>query len=152
MSVAHEQRNLEELEPPEPALVPGEPVLDEEAAEARGPAEAAPDSFRLYLREIAKYPLLTASQEVALGQRIERGQVKLRYSLAAVPWAVGRVLELADEVRAARRPLGELLGLPEGREPTAAEVRALEAQALRKLRPPLAGHGSAGRPGEPGRQ
>jgi RNA polymerase primary sigma factor len=115
------ERNLDELEPPEPGLVPAEAEPEEEAA------EAAPDSFRLYLREIAKYPLLTAAQEVALGQRIERGQVKLRRALVAVPWAVGRLLELADEIRAERRPLGDLFRLPEGREPTAAEVRGFFA-------------------------
>jgi RNA polymerase sigma factor (sigma-70 family) len=114
--------------------VPTEALPEEEAAEAPGPAEAAPDSFRLYLREIAKYPLLTAAQKVALGRRIEQGQVKLRRALAAVPWAVGRLLELADEVRAKRRPLGDLFRLPEGREPTAAEVRGFFAAMSRVRR------------------
>jgi RNA polymerase sigma factor (sigma-70 family) len=123
VGITDDERNLDELEPLESGLVPTEALPEEEAAEAPGPAEAAPDSFRLYLREIVKYPLLTAAQEVALGRRIEQGQVKLRSALAAVPWAVGRLLELADEVGAKRQPLGDLFRLPEGREPAAAEVR-----------------------------
>jgi RNA polymerase sigma factor (sigma-70 family) len=115
MGIAEDERNLDELEPLEEGLVPAEAVPEEEGAAA--------DSFRLYLREMARYPLLTAAQEVALGQRIEQGQTKLRRALAAVPWAVGRVLDLADEIRAKRRPLGDLLRLTEGREPTAAEVK-----------------------------
>ncbi len=39
---------------------------------------AAQDSVRLYLREIARVPLLTAAQEVELGRRIEVGQTELR--------------------------------------------------------------------------
>jgi RNA polymerase primary sigma factor len=122
------ERNLDELEPPEAGLVPAEAEPEEEAA------KAAPDSFRLYLREIAKYPLLTAAQEVALGQRIEQGQVQLRRALVDIPWAVTRLLELADEIRAERRPLGDLFRLPEGREPTAVEVRGFFAAVSRVRR------------------
>jgi RNA polymerase primary sigma factor len=119
VDIADDERNLDELESLEEGLAPAEPVPEEEAAAA--------DPFRLYLREMARYPLLTAAQEVALGQRIEQGQVKLRRALAAVPWAVERVLDLANEVRTRRRPLDDLLRLTEGREPTAAEVKRLLA-------------------------
>ena len=121
VGITSDERNLDALEPPEPELVPTETKPEEEAA------GAPPDSFRLYLGEIAKFPLLTAAQEVALGQRIELGQVKLRRALAAVPWAVGRLLELADEIHAERQPLDDLFRLPEGREPTAAEVHGFFA-------------------------
>jgi RNA polymerase primary sigma factor len=121
VDITGDKRGLDELEPLERGLVPAEEWLEEERA------EAAPDSFRLYLREVGKHPLLTAAQEVALGQRIEQGQVRLRRALAAVPWAVGRLLGPADEVRAKRRPLGDLLRLPEGREPTAIEAKRFVA-------------------------
>jgi RNA polymerase primary sigma factor len=128
VSLADDEHDLDELEPLEQGLGPAEAVPEEDGA------EAPPDAFRLYLREVAKYPLLTAAQEVALGQRIERGQARLRRALAAVPWAVGRLLELADEVRAKRRPLGDLFRLPEGREPTAAEARGFFAATSRVRR------------------
>jgi RNA polymerase primary sigma factor len=126
MRIADDERN--ELQGLDQGLAPVEAMPEEEVA------EGAPDAFRLYLREIAKYPLLTAAQEVALGQRIERGQMKRRRALAAVPWAVGRLLELADDVRAGRRPLGELFRPPEGGEPSAAEVRAFFAAVGRVRR------------------
>jgi RNA polymerase primary sigma factor len=47
-----------------------EPVLPELEAE---PAEGAGDSLQLFLREIGRYPLLNAAEEVALAKRIERG-------------------------------------------------------------------------------
>ncbi len=37
------------------------------------------DSVRMYLRDIGKVPLLTASQEVDLAQRIQKGEGELRY-------------------------------------------------------------------------
>lgn len=104
MRITEDERNIDELEPLEEELEPTEAEPEEEAA------EAAPDSFRPYLREMAKYPLLNAAQQVALGQRIERGQVKLARAL-----------------------------------------RQIEVKALRRLRSPLAGDRSAGRPREPGR-
>src|SRR5262245_18765366 len=36
------------------------------------------DPVRIYLKEIGKVRLLTARQEVEIGQRIEAGQIKLR--------------------------------------------------------------------------
>jgi RNA polymerase primary sigma factor len=48
-----------------------EPAAEVEAPEKREPAE---DAIQLYLREIGQVSLLTAEQEVALAQRIERGR------------------------------------------------------------------------------
>jgi RNA polymerase primary sigma factor len=47
-----------------------EPVLPELGTE---PAEGVSDSLQLFLREIGRYPLLNAAEEVALAKRIERG-------------------------------------------------------------------------------
>jgi RNA polymerase primary sigma factor len=67
-------------------------VSREEAAEAETPAAASPaeldltvepslDSLRLYLRTIGRVPLLTASQEVELARRIERGDVQAKQQM-----------------------------------------------------------------------
>src|SRR5262245_45914684 len=45
----------------------------------------AQDLLRRYLREIGRVALLTAAQEVELGQRIERGQERMRRAILAVP-------------------------------------------------------------------
>jgi RNA polymerase primary sigma factor len=46
------------------------------AAVARSPRASEPevDSLYLFLREVSRYPLLTAPEEVALAKRIERGE------------------------------------------------------------------------------
>src|SRR5262245_19591768 len=64
------------------------PALSADALKpAAGPAE---DPVRLYLKEIGKVHLLTAQQEVSLGQRIEVGQIQLRRALAGIPMEIGR--------------------------------------------------------------
>jgi RNA polymerase primary sigma factor len=97
------------------------PALPEEALEpSAGPSE---DPVRLYLKEIGKVPLLTAEQEVQIGQRIEAGQVALRRALASVPMATARLLELVDRVRRDEVALDDVILLPEGGEPRPAEVK-----------------------------
>jgi len=48
----------------------------------KGRDSAAYDSIQIYLREIGQYPLLTASEERELAQRIERGDDEARNILA----------------------------------------------------------------------
>src|SRR5262245_6790807 len=78
-----------ELEEEEKTVVLEEtPALSADALKpAAGPAE---DPVRLYLKEIGKVHLLTAQQEVSLGQRIEVGQIQLRRALAGIPMEIGR--------------------------------------------------------------
>jgi RNA polymerase primary sigma factor len=85
------------------------------------------DLVRLYLKEIGKVPLLTAEQEVEIGRRIEAGQSNLKRAIGSVPWAVSRLLELADRVRREEAPLDDLILLPEGGEPRPDEIRPLLA-------------------------
>jgi RNA polymerase primary sigma factor len=71
----------------------------------RGPG-ASNDSVRLYLREIGKAPLLTASQEVDLAMRIESGDMAAALLAVSTPTdALHRlrfqqVVEAVDRVRA----------------------------------------------------
>lgn len=44
-------------------------------------AAAIDDSVKLYLKEIGTFPLLTAEQELALGERVARGDVRARQKL-----------------------------------------------------------------------
>jgi RNA polymerase primary sigma factor len=110
--------------------------LESEAAEvasellepAAGPSE---DPVRLYLKEIGRVPLLKAEQEVAIGQRIEAGQIALRRALASIPTATARLLALVDGVRREEVPLDEVILLPEGGEPAPAEVKPMLAAFAR---------------------
>ena len=106
-----------------------EPGLSEEALRP-SPAEGE-DPVRIYLKEIGKVPLLTARQEVELGQRIEAGQIKLRGALADIPLAIGRLLTLVDGVRRGEVPLDDVIILPEGGEPAPEQVKPMMAAFAR---------------------
>jgi RNA polymerase primary sigma factor len=121
---------------------PEEPVAAEAGAELEDAAEvasellepsAAPseDPVRLYLKEIGRVPLLKAEQEVAIGQRIEAGQIALRRALASIPTATARLLALVDRVRREELPLDDVILLPEGGEPAPAEVKPMLAAFAR---------------------
>jgi hypothetical protein len=75
------------------------PALSDDAL--RASASPAEDPVRLYLKEIGKVSLLKAAEEVALGQRIEVGQIALRRALGRVPFATTQLLALVDRVRRA---------------------------------------------------
>src|SRR4051812_4862128 len=83
------------------------------AAEARKPAvdltvEPSLDSLRLYLRSIGRVQLLTADREVALAQRIERGdltakqemvEANLRLVVSIAKGYLGRGLSFLDLIQ-----------------------------------------------------
>jgi RNA polymerase primary sigma factor len=100
----------------------GTPALSEEAL--RPSSSPAEDPVRLYLKEIGKVSLLKAAEEVALGQRIEIGQIALRRALGRVPFATAKLLALVDRVRREEVPLEDVILLPEGGEPSPSEIRS----------------------------
>lgn len=70
--------------------------------------DVADDSVRLYLREIGKIPLLTAEQELALAQRVVKGEKKAKDQMAEANMRlvvsiakryVGRGLDLLDLIQ-----------------------------------------------------
>jgi RNA polymerase primary sigma factor len=107
------------------------PLVDDEAEETpplpEAALQAAPsrgeDPVRLYLKEIGKVPLLTARQEVEIGQRIEVGQVALRRALAGIPMALRELLDVAERLRRQEIAADDVIVLPEGGEVDAAELR-----------------------------
>src|SRR5215475_14329296 len=103
--------------------------VDTEAPEQDSVTEAdhgkVEDPVRLYFQEMGKVRLLTARQEVAIGQRIEAAQIALRRALAGVPLAVRRLLDMAEAVRAGREQADEMLLLPEGGEVDSRELKRL---------------------------
>jgi RNA polymerase primary sigma factor len=99
------------------------PALPESALRASTPETE--DPVRIYLKEIGKVSLLTAAQEVAIGRRIEAGQIQLRRALAGIPMATARLLGLVDRARQAEGTLEDIILLPEGGEPEPDEIRPL---------------------------
>jgi hypothetical protein len=88
------------------------PALPESALRASAPDTE--DPVRIYLKEIGKVSLLTAAQEVAIGRRIEAGQIQAPPRLGGIPMATTRLLALVDETREADGTLEDIILLPEG--------------------------------------
>jgi RNA polymerase primary sigma factor len=97
-------------------------------------ASVGEDPVRLYLKEIGKVPLLKAEEEVAIGQRIEAGQIALRRTLGGIPMATARLGALVDRIRRNEMPLDDVILLPEGGEPKPDEVRPMLAAVARVRR------------------
>ena len=74
------------------------------------------DPVRAYLVQIGKTSLLTAEQEVKIGQQMEAARAEVQAGLASVPCAVCCLIRLADRVRDGDAPAAELILLPEGGE------------------------------------
>ena len=103
--------SIELVEGEQHKRLPHEPVpVDEEKIAPKLDLSVEPslDSLRLYLREIGKVPLLTASQEVALAKRIERGdmaakqhmiEANLRLVVSIAKGYLGRGLSFLDLIQ-----------------------------------------------------
>jgi len=121
----------------EPITGDFEPAVEDEE-EALEESLSPEDPVRLYLREIGRVPLLTSEQEVELGQRIERGQERVRRSIMAVPMVCAGLMDLAERLRKREAEPSQFLEAPDGTdltEPdlkrvlgTFAQIRRLERQ------------------------
>ncbi|HXH07965.1 MAG TPA: sigma-70 family RNA polymerase sigma factor [Vicinamibacterales bacterium] len=90
-----------------------------EEEEERPEEELPPEEYdlvRAYLRQIGRRKLLTAKDEVVLGQRIESARAEVLAALASIPAALQTFMRLADAIRAGKAPAAELILLPEGGE------------------------------------
>jgi RNA polymerase primary sigma factor len=100
--------------------------LEAPAEEDEEPVEESlspEDPVRLYLREIGRISLLTSEQEVELGQRIERGQERVRRAIMAVPLVRQALIDLGERLRRRDADPDQFLEAPDGTELTDAELR-----------------------------
>ena len=126
------ERLIEEEEPE--ALAPQPSVWsedgDREDSDAEGSESAPPtvehgedaDIVGVYLRHIARRPLLTPEQEREIGLRMERARAAMVGALALLPCAVETMASLAHKVRTGEAPAAELILLPDGGELDPAKV------------------------------
>jgi RNA polymerase primary sigma factor len=119
--------------------------LDE--AEARRSADE--DPVRAYLREIGRIRLLTAAEEVAIGRRIEQGQIAILRALAGSPAAVASILLLAAALRRGDLDAEDVFVSADRAELSPAVRRAIRAALARLAR--LARDQRRGEPRAPGR-
>jgi RNA polymerase primary sigma factor len=72
------------------------------------------DLVRMYLHHIGRRRLLKKSDEVALGERMEKGQQALLSALLALPSTADQLVEIGEKVRRGEVPVDTLVLLPEG--------------------------------------
>ena len=94
-----------------------------------GTLEKTNDPVRLYLREMGVVPLLTREGEVAIAQRIERGQLKTQKAISRSPIAVRELLKIGEELEAGRLNIRETVTFSEQAELTGDEDKADEYRA-----------------------
>jgi RNA polymerase primary sigma factor len=103
---------------PEPVETP-----DEEEPDYPEESLSPEDPVRLYLREIGRISLLTADQEVELGQQIERGQDRVRRAIMAVPLVRRDLMVVGDKLRRHEIQTEEFLEAPDGTELSESELK-----------------------------
>ena len=91
------------------------------------------DLVRMYLHHIGKRRLLKKSDEVALGERIEKGQQALLSALLALPATADQLVELGEKARKGETPVDTLVLLPEGGAVSADTVQGV-LRAIARVR------------------
>ncbi|MBK8811569.1 MAG: RNA polymerase sigma factor RpoD [Acidobacteria bacterium] len=106
-----------------------EQELDEDELDldlSAGTLDKSNDPVRLYLREMGIVPLLTREGEVAIAQRIERGQIKTQKSISRSPIAVARLIKLGEELEKGKASIREVVNFSEQAELTGEEDKVDE--------------------------
>jgi len=100
----------------EPPIGAGDdkPVSEQERGEdsefdlTPGTSEKDSDSVRLFLREMAKVPLLTREGEIDLAKKIERGKVKVSRAMSRSPLIVQEILHLPNQLQRGERCIDDI--------------------------------------------
>ncbi len=103
--------------------------LDEDELDldlSAGTLDKSNDPVRLYLREMGIVPLLTREGEVAIAQRIERGQIKTQKSISRSPIAVERLIKLGQQLEQGKASIREVVNFSEQAELTGEEDKVDE--------------------------
>jgi RNA polymerase primary sigma factor len=121
-------------------------IAEPPAADYEGDDARTNDPVRAYLREMGQVSLLTREGEVALAQRIERGEQKMFHATVGTPLGARDLLALGDQLRRGKVELRDMLhGLDEEAEEAEIEahrkglctafarVKRLEGDALHRL-------------------
>jgi len=115
-----------------------EPLLEADDHSARpralhGSSSRTEDSIRIYLKQIGRVPLLTAKDEVEIGQRIEAGSITLLRALAAVPVGLQQLLRLGDGLQRGTIPTDDVIDLADGSRLSGRKIAAV-VTAFRRIR------------------
>ncbi|MBZ5551552.1 MAG: RNA polymerase sigma factor RpoD [Acidobacteriia bacterium] len=103
-----------------------EPVLNR----ATHPMERSDDPVRMYLRHMSVVPLLTREREVAIAQRMERGQRLVLKTISRFPIVLKELMTMGAEVRKGARSIKEIIRFDE-EELTEERIENKTRQTLR---------------------
>jgi RNA polymerase primary sigma factor len=95
-----------------------------------GPFRRTADPVRIYLREMALFPLLTREGEVEIAKRIEDGQTEVIRALFHCPITIKEVINLARALRAGRIAIGEVTSTIEEEEISPSEEKIQKRKVL----------------------
>ncbi len=106
-----------------PSLEIAEPIGVDRDEAARGeeaeldlttrPLDKSNDPVRAYLREMGVVPLLTRECEVAIAQRIERGQLLVLKTISRSPIVLKELMAIGEELRNGSRPIKKIIHFDE---------------------------------------
>jgi RNA polymerase primary sigma factor len=112
-----------------------EPDDAAESAAAADAISASSDPVRLYLKEMAAFPLLSREQEVEIAKRIEIGENEVENEVLHSPVTLDLAIQMGERVEAGEADLHDIFG--ENEEPAAAdndeEGREAHEKQLKKL-------------------
>jgi len=123
------------MEGAEPIETEGEPAKELAGEEQEidltpGALEKTNDPVRMYLREMGTVPLLTREGEVAIAQRIERGQMTVLKTISRSPIVLKEVLAIAEDLRQGARSIKEIVQFDD-EELTEDKIEAKTKQTLK---------------------
>jgi len=124
---------MEGAEPIETEAEPGKELAAGEEAEidlTPGALEKTNDPVRMYLREMGTVPLLNREGEVAIAQRIERGQMTVLKTISRSPIVLKEVLAIGEDLRQGARSIKEIVQFDD-EELTEDKIEAKTKQTLK---------------------
>lgn len=113
-------------------------LFHEEAKETVIKDEQTTDNpIEIYLKEMGAYPLLTRKGEVDVAKRAEAGKEKIFNVIFSTPFAVGRVLTSAKELKKGNLSITDILAgcedLPESKEKKSVELFLKNVRSIERL-------------------
>ena len=93
----HDLEAAQEHDPETPSEIESSDELDEEEAKPE-PSDASLGSVQQYLHDIGSVPLLSREREVELAKEIETATGQIFTALFSIPFALRRIVDLAERV------------------------------------------------------
>jgi len=71
--------------------------------------EGSRDPFRIYLKDMGNVPVLKREEEVEIAKGIEAGREKVSRAIFAIPFFIGKIIDLGKLIKSGDAPLEEII-------------------------------------------